>query len=189
LILIGVLAVVLCAVLYIQFGGSLTWSETTTSALPSPVPLEPEPDAERAAAVPPATDEAIAAEVPRKTAVALDNWHMPDLAAVVQYDPFAMPESFPRLPQGALEGVVAQAGDGAAAEATADQAAFEMEREQTQTQFEGLRQQGVRVIIKREDEYVAIIGDQEVHVGDEIDGFTVIAIDADGVRVAKDLSP
>jgi hypothetical protein len=51
-----------------------------------------------------------------------------------------------------------------------------------------LKQQGVHAIIKREREYVAIIGDKEVHVGDEIDGFTVIAIDADGVRVATDLN-
>jgi hypothetical protein len=46
----------------------------------------------------------------------------------------------------------------------------------------------VQVIIKRNDQYVAIVGDQEVHVGDQLDGFTVIAIDADNVYVAKDLS-
>ena len=66
---------------------------------------------------------------------------------------------------------------------------LEAERQQTQGEFNTLRTQGVQVIIKRGDEYVAIIGDEEVRVGDQVEGFTVLAIDADGVKVAKDLSP
>jgi vacuolar-type H+-ATPase subunit F/Vma7 len=75
------------------------------------------------------------------------------------------------------------------------QAALEAERTQLQAALTSLKQQGVQVIVKREDQYIAIIGDQEVRVGDEYQGFTVVAIDPDSndpdniVRLSKDLSP
>ena len=54
-----------------------------------------------------------------------------------------------------------------------------------QTELEELRQRGVSVIVKQHDEYVAMIGDRTIHVGDEINGFTVTAIEPDGVRVER----
>ncbi len=99
-----------------------------------------------------------------------------------------MPASFPIPRQIGNERALAQSA-AQTQDASAQQAALEAERTQSESELQGLRQQGVDVIIKRKSEYVAIVGDQEVHVGDQINGFTVIAIDADGVQVAKDLGP
>jgi hypothetical protein len=42
------------------------------------------------------------------------------------------------------------------------------------------------VIVRERDQYAAMIGDRIVHVGDEINGFTVTVIDpASGVRVER----
>ena len=57
--------------------------------------------------------------------------------------------------------------------------------EQLNKRLEELRQQGVQVILKEQDQYVALIGDQTVHVGDEIDGLTVTEITPSGVRVER----
>ena len=52
-------------------------------------------------------------------------------------------------------------------------------------QLEELKQRGVHVIVSKNDQYVAMIGDRMIHVGDEINGFTVTAIDPEGVRVER----
>jgi hypothetical protein len=184
LALIGVLAVVLSGVLYLQFGTAS--KKASTSALP---PLA-------AAESPAVPQESIAladtALVPvaglRKKTGALSSWQSPELVSVVKYDPFALPASFPLPRQIDNETALAQSA-AQTQDASAQQAALAAERTQSESELQGLRQQGVDVIIKRESEYVAIVGDQEVHVGDQINGFTVIAIDADGVQVAKDLGP
>ena len=51
------------------------------------------------------------------------------------------------------------------------------------------KQRGVHVIVREGDQYVAVIGDRMLHVGDEINGFTVTAIDPDGVHVERKESP
>jgi hypothetical protein len=68
-------------------------------------------------------------------------------------------------------------------------AASEVERKASESELQGLKKQGVGVIIKKKEEFVAMVGDQEVRVGDEINGFTVIAIDANGVQLVKELRP
>jgi hypothetical protein len=56
--------------------------------------------------------------------------------------------------------------------------------EQLRNQLDELKQRGVHVIISKQDQYVAWIGDRMVHVGDDINGFTVTEIDPKGgVRV------
>ncbi len=57
---------------------------------------------------------------------------------------------------------------------------------QLQMQLRELEQRGVQVIVRERDQYAAMIGDRVVHVGDEIDGFTVTVIDpTSGVRVER----
>jgi hypothetical protein len=126
------------------------------------------------------------AAAPRKKTGAVASWQSPQRAPIV-YDPFALPAAFPQPTQVDAQAGVAQVNT--AEEASAQKAALEAERAKSETDLAGMRQQGVAVIIKNKKEWFAIVGDQEIHVGDEINGFTVIAIDADGVRVAKDLSP
>lgn len=184
LVLIGVLAVVLVGVLYIQYGPTTQQAETNA----------PQPTATAESTVGPARSAPTTAVVlepvdaaPRKQTGAVAGWQSPDLGSIVQYDPFSLPASFPQ-PRHDDEGALAQDAV-QTLDASAQQAALAAERTKSEAELQGLRQQGVHVIIRREDRYVAIVGDKEVHVGDEIDGFKVIGIDADGVRVAKDLSP
>ena len=56
-------------------------------------------------------------------------------------------------------------------------------------QLEELKQRGVHVIVREGDQYVAWIGDRMLHVGDKINGFTVTAIDTDGVHIERKESP
>src|SRR5262245_31282026 len=113
-----------------------------------------------------------------------DRWKAPELDQIVQYDPFTLPSAFPQPQKGAdgqeltSEGIVAADAATRASE-LADAVA------KLHTELESLRQRGVSVIVKQHDKYVAMIGDRTVHVGDEINGFTVTAIEPDGVRVEK----
>jgi hypothetical protein len=56
---------------------------------------------------------------------------------------------------------------------------------QHQRQWQELKQRGVHVIVRQHDEYVAVIGDQTVRVGDEVNGYTVTQIDSQGVQVER----
>ena len=185
LALIGVLAVVLGGVLYIQFGPTTKSAPVSTPPPMAAAESTANPTNASAATV---VGAATAAAAQSKKTGALARWQSPDLVPVVDYDPFALPATFPQPrridDETALAQNAAQTKDSAA-----ELAALEAERAKSEAELQGLRQQGVDVIIVKKDKYVAIVGDQEVHVGDQIDGFTVIAIDADGVRVAKDLSP
>jgi hypothetical protein len=182
--LIVVLAVALVGVLYHQLGGF--------SSNPPSVAAEPTA-APESSAVPTKSNDAHgpsakATRIVRNETTIRGQWLSPSVATVVAYDPFALPASFPQAPAQEVAGTLARSEASTREDASAKRAALAAEREQTQSQLIGLRQQGVRVIIKRNDKYVAIVGDQEVHVGDQLGGFTVTAIDADSVHVAKDLS-
>jgi hypothetical protein len=80
---------------------------------------------------------------------------------------------------------VAGSVDSTAAAAAAAKLAEAIER--LQTELKALQERGVHVIIRGRDQYVAMIGDRTLHVGDEINGFTVTAIEPDGVRVERKL--
>lgn len=185
LVLIAVLGVVLVAVLYHQF------APTLPTAPNSPAP--PAPVARAASRLRKATAaDAKTTSVdqsPRKKTGAVATWQSPDPTSAVKYDPFALPASFPRPQQIDNEAGLAQAGDAQAEVAAAQQAALEAERTQSESQLLSLKQQGVRMVIKNDNTAVAMVGDKAVHVGDKVDGFTVIAIDSDGVTLAKDLNP
>lgn len=184
LTLIAVLAVVLGGVLYIQY------APPSNSSPPPPPPAPRNAAARRLAPIQNIAKALISASQqpkPRKKTGEVGSWHSPELAPIVDYDPFALPAAFPKPAE--IDAQVALAQTTTAEEASAQQEALEAERTKSEGELAGLRQQGVAVIIKKKNEWFAMVGDQEVHVGDEINGFTVIAIDADGVRVAKDLSP
>jgi hypothetical protein len=185
LALIGVLAVVLVIVIYIQYGDQL--KSTATSTMPATAAAtRSKPAISKAAKK---DDVAETDFTLRKSTGSRATWQAPELGSVVAYDPFALPASFPQPSQGDVENALAQTEAQKTQDASVQQAALEAERTQLQSALTSLKQQGVQVIVKREDQYIAIIGDQEVRVGDEFQGFTVVAIDANGVRLAKDLSP
>jgi len=183
--LIGVLAVALVGVMYVQYGGSND-ADSAALADESPRPWRM-PRAENPEVAASMSDEQWAkTEGESVLAAAFDpsRWRAPELATVVAYDPFALPESFPRPPEAALDPrLVVQDAGGSAASADAAQLAETIEA--LRMELEALQQRGVQVIVSGRDRYVAMIGDRMVHVGDEINGFTVTAIDSQGVRVER----
>jgi hypothetical protein len=186
LALIGVLGLVLIAVLYIQFGGS---NEVVPPVAAKPA-ARTRPEAGRNS-----TREELeqpdGAQLLETNHIAnLDRWQPPKLQTVIQHDPFALPASFPQPQQVAgAEAALANLGDPVGDNAAVAAELLETKLEQSRAELEALRQLGVQVVIQQADGYVAMIGDRTIHVGDEINGFTVVAIDSEGVRVARDLKP
>jgi hypothetical protein len=181
--LIGVLTIVLAGVIYVQYGrrgdeGVLT--PTNTAAYRPPA---------RRAAPPTASESALQAESELNIQSALldfdqTRWKSPELSTVIAYDPFALPAAFPQPPQaGGDPRLAAGPLSEAAAALRAKLLADAIER--LQMQLEELKQRGVHVIVNQNDHYVAMIGDRMIHVGDEINGFTVTEIDPKGVRVER----
>jgi hypothetical protein len=180
--LIGVLAVVLAGVLYFRLAASGDQAASplavATSPLPARRPLPASPATASAASVP-ADDSLQSALAELDT----QRWKTPELANVIAYDPFALPPAFPQPPRAVLDPNLAEGSDTSATALNAERLADAVE--QMQKELEELQQRGVRVIVKLRDEYVAMVGDRTLHVGDEINGFIVTAIEPDGVRVEK----
>ena len=111
------------------------------------------------------------------------------MTAVTAYDPFALPRTFPQ-PAKAATDTKSAAADKLIAAAAADDAKKLAEAvEKLRMQLKELEERGVHVIIRERDQYAAMIGDRMLHVGDEINGFTVTAIDPSGVSVERKKSP
>jgi hypothetical protein len=185
-VLVGVLAVVLAAVIYIQFGPS---GDSEVTAVPS----TPPPAITTSSALP--VSQATA-DVPESTAAlaitaAFDQakWKSPELATVVAYDPFALPPAFPQPPRPAGDGLLTDDGEQSSEGASVAAAQLAQAVEELRMELAALQQRGVHVILRERNDYVAMIGDRTVRVGDEINGFTVTAIEPDGVRVERKLSP
>jgi hypothetical protein len=202
-ILIGILSVVLVAVLYVQFGGKTEkpTSEATGYRPPRPaLAVQPANSTAKpvtlASAKSPTNAQVSNAQMGKDkgaaTALLIDEtrWKSPKLDTIVAYDPFALPPSFPQPPKLAA-GAKGNGAESLMAAAAADEAkkmADEIVKQRME--LEELRQRGVHVILRKGDEYVAVIGDRMLHVGDKINEFTVTAIDPDdGVHIERKESP
>jgi hypothetical protein len=182
--LIGALAIVLVGVLYWQFSGA-----NSSPNLPAAgeAPHRPVAIAAKQAPATPVTKTGHPESKPfTEVAAVVDPsaWKSPKLTEVMAYDPFAVPSAFPK-PQ-AIDAKSGK-GDGLVAAAQADDAKKMAEAVALlEMQLRELEQRGVQVIVRDRNQYAAMIGDRIVHVGDEIDGFTVTVIDpASGVRVER----
>jgi hypothetical protein len=175
---IGVLAVALLGVIYRQYGGS-NGGEMPASSAPTAqgTPLS--------ATATPSTIAGESADAGLDVALAKfdqSKWQSSDLEKVIAYDPFALPKAFPQPQRAVLDPTLA--AEGGVASSAAQQAQQLAEAvELMQNQLAELQQRGVHVIVNLNDEYVAVIGDRTIRVGDEINGFIVTAIESDGVRV------
>jgi hypothetical protein len=180
------LAVALAAVLYIQYGPSGD-SDLIAAAPATPAIEPPRATAEQLPPVSQATAEVPETIARLATTAAFDQskWKPPELATIVAYDPFALPAEFPQPPRPAGDPQLAAEGEGEAAEgiSAADQLADAVEA--LRMELAALQERGVHVVLRKHNEYVAMIGDRTIHVGDEINGFTVTAIEPDGVRVER----
>ena len=198
-ILIGVLSVVLVVILYVQFGGkgekpadeaanyrpprpALAVQTATSTTKPMTVASSAVPSNGQASKDKGAVPAALIDET---------RWKSPKLETVVAYDPFALPPAFPQ--RATVKVGKTNGGDALIAAVTADDAKKLAEAvKKSHMELEELRQQGVHVITRDLEggQFVAWIGDRKLHVGDEINGFTVTAIDPDdGVHVEKKESP
>jgi hypothetical protein len=187
-ILIASLAVVLLGVLYVQFGSG---GDSAASSEPfgyKPRQVVAASIASIASPAAAAVNKKLAAESSLPTGVTSvvdeSRWKSPNLKEVVNYDPFALPSSFPK--QEELEASPVS-GDGVVAEAAADDAKKLADAiDRLERQLAELKEQGVQVVVRERDQYVAMVGDRTVHVGDEINGFIVTDIDPTyGVRVER----
>jgi len=187
-ILIGVLAIVLVVILYIQFGGGGEKLAGKPVGYRPPRPalaVEPGSSAANSLALAAAKMPSITEAGKDKDAAAVlpidvAQWKSPKLETITAYDPFALPQAFPQPPKNVAGGAKASA-DGLIAAAAADDAKKLAEAvEKRLMKLEELKQRGVHVIVGEGDHYVAWIGERKLHVGDEINGFTVTAIDPDG---------
>jgi hypothetical protein len=180
--LIGVLSVVLACVMYLQYGRSSdddsSPASTAESASPRAVNSATTESTTAAGTVSVQQENAVS----QSAVIVVDEkrWEAPDLAEVVGYDPFALPSSFPQPVAGTIDPRLAEVG---MTEPDANELAEALEK--LQTQLKELQERGVHVIVKQRDEYVAMIGDRTLHVGDEINGFTVTAIGPNGVSVER----
>jgi hypothetical protein len=188
MVLIGVLAVTLIGVLYVQYGAKESFDAVPSATefkheKAGPNDLQPT-TANKASPAPIDAQKELTTDPLGALSDSFDasSWDTPDLSTVVEYDPFALPSAFPRSaavndPRLLLGG----GSDEADAEKRASELADAVAK--LRTELETLKQRGVRIIVKQRDKYVAMIGDRTIHVGDEINGFTVTAIGPDGVRV------
>jgi hypothetical protein len=114
-------------------------------------------------------------------------WKAPALDEVSRYDPFALPAAFPQPVVTTFSGVKSADGTVVTADASEDAESQAELIAESQAKLAELQQRGVRVIIQGKKQATAVIGDRTVHVGDDVDGFTVTAIHSDGVVVERKL--
>ena len=181
--LVAVLAVVLLVVLYLQFGPS---GEDYVAPQDSEHRRPPASSSNQTSATPAAsltTIGGVTRTSGRAAPIDESHWKTPDLAAVIAFDPFAVPETFPKSEQ--ILAVAGQESESGSEDPAVAAELLTEAVEQLRLELEELQQRGVHVIVKQRDQYVAMIGDRTVHVGDEIGGFTVTAIEPDHVRVER----
>jgi hypothetical protein len=183
--IVVVLGVTLVVVIYVKYGPSMG-SSHSGSLVGSFIPRRA-PRASSAAPEVAATNSqqpSSKAGALFSTAADASRWKSPELSVVQAYDPFAVPPAFPSSSQVAA---TSRSAEDAVIEATQTADADQMAEaiESLRMELEQLQQRGVHVIVRGRDQYVAMIGERTVHVGDEIGGFTVTAIEPDHVRVER----
>ncbi len=180
LALICVLGIVLVTVVYRNFirdssSGEAASAERSASDS-STAPAEAGVAEPAARAGRPAQPDA-SAPSPRKP------WPEFNLAEAIARDPFAVPDQFPQSLAAAA--TAAQAAE----ESSAVPLSGEASDAERAAALAALQQRGVQLVMQNGREYVAKIGDRQVRVGEEIDGFRVIDISFHGVILEGDASP
>ena len=162
LALIAVLAVVLVVALAVQFGGSLGAGRPRDGDR-GRESQSPGPAGQLAA------QSAQPSEDAGKGHDASRPWPKLELADVSAYDPFAVRTPVTKPP-----------------EPPATTAESDADRAQQDQLLEQLREEGVQAVIGgSRNGNAAVIGSQIVRVGDVLDGFRVVGIEADGVVLER----
>jgi hypothetical protein len=184
--IVGILAVTLLVLIYIQYGATEA-ADVSAGVVESPASRQAPKSDRLPADASSAKRKQLEPAATRPLSVAVDHsrWKSPELAVVLAYDPFAPPPGFPQPPRSA--NIAHAASDGATIALDAEAAAEELAEaiEILRIELEQLQQRGVHVIVRGRNQYVAMIGDRTIHVGERIGGFTVTAIEPDHVRVER----
>lgn len=98
------------------------------------------------------------------------SWPEISLKEVRAHDPFAMPR------------VIGDDQD-ESADLELEQESIRQLAEARRRALMALREKGVAIVLQSGDELVAVIGSDTVRIGDVIDGFKVVAIGPDGVKL------
>ena len=185
IVFIGVLGVVMLGVYYVQFGKYLFGGGEPAVVSAGPRrPRSARPmakvDRERAAA---GADSPAGA-----TGLVGLAWEAVPLAVVLRHDPFARPGRFPDPATLARQTPTRSINLDAWRQAEDER--IQKELDTLRAQLDNLRSQGVQVILKDDnDQYVALMGSQVIRVGQQINGFEVIAINAEGIEVERTIAP
>lgn len=162
--IIGLLAVVLVGVIWLQLGGSE--QSEGRSGPPSARPADTAPPGHT-------LTTGSGAEVPGKPAeTPSPPWPNIPLSEAAAYDPFA-PFAAPPASQRASPA-------GPKTKPSQDSAQRKARNEQA---LAALRKTGTTAVLRGPHGAMAILGRRVIRVGDEIDGFRVVAIEPDGVVV------
>jgi hypothetical protein len=177
LITMGVLAIAFLVVLRVEYGGS------TPEVVPTKLSTRSSRRVKKSHAAAPTPSPNDKHEEPMEV-VDTASWAIPELTEVIAYDPFALPAAFPQ-PKAKIASDLSGASAVSLADPGLDAATRLKEVERIRQELEQLRRQGVQIILTEGDQFVAMIGDETVRVGDKIGEFKITAIDADGVHVER----
>lgn len=167
LALAGILTVVFVVVVVIQLGGETDQGGAVPQA-GAKAPTGPPADQNAARAAPRVAAKAAADAPPPPP------WPTPSLEDAIQHDPFAAPAAFRAVPDTAA----AKPSQDAQREAAAKR------RTELDQALAKLRQEGVKAIVGSEERgNAAIVGSRVVRVGDDLNGFRVIAVEPSGVML------
>ncbi len=167
LALAGILTVVFVVVVVVQLGGPTDRGGAVPQA-GAKAPPGPPADQNAARAAPRAAAKAAADAPPPPP------WPAPSLEDALRHDPFAAPATLQTAPSAAA----AKPSEDARREAAAKRKA---ELDQALAR---LRQEGVKVVVgSGERGNAAIVGTRVVRVGDDLNGFRVIAVEPSGIQI------
>jgi len=113
----------------------------------------------------------------------IEPWPEFQVEDVVKYDPFAMPAAFSRYRDQAVQDKADHRQEATAADRQRERLEELAEQDRRLTE---MQQDGVKAVVGGGNRAkVAVIGSQTVRVGDELNGFRVIAIESDGVVLER----
>ncbi len=186
-----VLGIILIVVLYLELskGGSANAQATT---LPPPVVARP-PRSTATKTNNRQNSQVISADVSQlQSSNDRDNWNAVALDSIFKHDPFAVPAAFLPPPSEHSE-PTAKVPTGSAPKMD-NSMALDKQREEREKQaaaeakarddaMNALEKQGVSLVLRDGNQWIAVVGDITIRVGDQLGAFRVVEILPDGVVI------
>jgi hypothetical protein len=172
LALVAVLAVVLVTVIYQQM--------PPADQVSSAEPTEQVPNSESRSSAKNLARQALATSQDARKKEAAEQekeWPKIKLEHAIAFDPFSRPDALKPDQKKSQEDDVT-----ATNEELVKRQAVRRDREQA---LALVRQQGVQMVLYDQQERIAVVGDRVVRIGEELQGFRVVAIDDEGITLAE----